>query len=491
MKPVRAALCALVLAGSSLPTARASAETFGLIPSLFPRDPIDSDTYPEQMAIGQVLEPLVTSDQFGNVASSVADKWNISDHGRLIRLHIRSNLVFSDGTPVTAADVVASLTRHWKNPESHSFTLLENISRIEAADLETVVIGLKRPQVAIFKILSWNHFGILPEKWRFSKDAAEPFIGSGPYRLVKKGGGWMFVKNDRYRRKSDAMIPEWDIVFLPPSIPDIDKIPVLPDYAPSLRGPILEHLKRNPRFDASVYQIQPRLGFSQVLAWWNPHSASYRSAPARRIKMGALRMLFNRRRNALKLPAAFGLIPYGVAAHLVSAIPFDDLTRGAVKAAARDSSGIKIIRVGVPARLRKDIFEPKDVAAIEKLLDVKFEIVEGAGFDSTRSDADIVIDLWAGGFNDPEGFVPIISDMTTMPLKEYLSTLWPLYHAASTELNWTKRSELFRKFDHALVSQERLLPGWRTESFSLVKNKLVEAQTGYRYTPKLQDVRRK
>lgn len=471
--------------------APAAAASFGLIPSHFPRDPISFDTYPEQIAIGQVLETLVTSDQFGNVASSVADKWRVSDHGRKITFRIRPNLVFSDGTPVTSADVVASLSRHWKDSKAHSFTLLENISRIDAAGPKTVVIGLKHPQVAIFKILSRNHFGIMPSAWRFSKDAAEPFVGSGPYRLVQKGAGWSFVKNERYRDAPAVTIPEWDIVFLPPAISDIDKIPLLPDYAPSLRGPLVNLLKRNPRFDPADYQIQPRLGFSQVLAWWNPHSASYRSELARHVKMGALRMLFVRRRSALKLPAAFGLIPYGVAAHLVSAVPFDDLTRDEVAAASKRSPGVGIVRVGVPARLRKDIFEPKDVETIERLLGVKFEIVEGAGFDSTRSDADIVIDLWAGGFNDPEGFVPIISDMTTLPLKEYLSTLWPLYLAASTELNWTKRSELFRKFDHALVSQERLLPGWRTESFSLLKNEFVEAQTGYRYTPRLQDVRRR
>lgn len=487
MKIIRALLFALVIARP----ASADAASFGIIPSIFPRDPIDVDTYPEKMAMSQILEPLVSSDQFGNIASALAEKWVISDHGKVIRFQLRPDAVFSDGTRLTSADVVATLNRHWKSSKSHSYSLLNNIRRIKAVDEKTVEIRLGRPQVAIFKILSWDQYGILPAKWRFSKDSKEPYTGSGPYRLIKRGEGWAFVPNDRYHDKAALKITDWDLVFVPPSIPDLERIPVLPDYAPALRGPIIDLLKKNPRFDPALYEIRPRFGFSQILAWWNPHSPVYQSAAARHVKMGALRMLFERRRSALKLPAAFGLIPYGVTAHLVSAIPFEPLRKADVAAVEAKTAGTRIIRVGVPVRLRGDVFSLDDVAAVEKLLDVKFDIIERPGYDSPKSDVDIVIDIWAGGFNDPEGFIPIITDIAKMSLKEYLASLWPLYLKASEELDWTKRSELFRDFDRQLVAQERLLPGWRTEFFTLLRKDFVETEAAYRYTPRLLDVRRK
>lgn len=490
MKRAEAALCLLALGLIFCVPPPARAASVGLIPAVFPRDPAGSLTYPEQMAISQILEPLVSSDQFGNVVSAIADKWEISDHGRTLRFHVRRNIVFSDGTPLTSADVVSSLQRHWKNKLSNSYSLLDNMSRISAVDGLTVDIRLYRPQVAFIKILTWDHFGITPAKWRFSKDSAEPFIGTGPYRLVRSGTGWSFVKNERHRDTTAVTIPKWDVVFVPPSISDLDKIPALPDYAPALRGPILDLLKRNPRFDASIYQVRPRFGYSQMLAWWNPHAAAYQSPLDRRIKMGAIRMLLNRRRSALKLPAAYGLIPQGVAGHMVGTVPFPDLRLSDVQAAAESSPKIKTIRVGVPARLKDDVFEPEDVAAIEKMLGVRFEVVIRQDFNSSPSNADIVINIWSGSFNDPEGFIPIITGMMSMPLKQYLAALWPLYLSASAELNWTKRSDLFRKFDHALVAGEWLVPAWKAEYFTLLKKDLTEAEAGYRYTPKLLEVRR-
>jgi ABC-type transport system substrate-binding protein len=105
-------VCILAVIGQ---LAEALAPSFGFIPKSFPRSTLAFDVYYEQMAIGQILEPLVTSDQYGNVAPALAMKWEILDKGKHLRFHLRPHAVFSNGKEIVAKDVVSTLTRHWKS----------------------------------------------------------------------------------------------------------------------------------------------------------------------------------------------------------------------------------------------------------------------------------------------------------------------------------------------------------------------------------------
>lgn len=465
--------------------------SFGLPPLSFPRDTVEFETYSEQMAIGQVIEPLVSNDQYGNITPALADKWAVLENGTLLRFHLRPRAVYSSGAPVTTKDVVASLTRHWKDSKSQSHPLLSNIRDIRSVPDDSIEIRLARPQVAIFKILGRDHLGIQPASWKFSRESTEPYIGSGPYRLLRKAAGWHYIKNSRYSGSNSVAIKEWRLVFSPASAQDLDKLPALPDYAPALRRGILEALKRHPGFDPARFSVYPRFSFAQMSAWWNPSSAGYADASSRRIKMGAVRALFARRRVLLQVQPALGIIPQGVPGHQLKEVVFPEMTRQEIESLSASDPKRRTIRVAVPERITGEIFEPTNVAAVERSLGVSFVLEIRPGFASPPSEADIVIDLWAGGFNDPEGFIPIITDITNLPLDKYLSSLWPLYLEASTELDWTKRSELFRRFDRELVAEERLVPGWKTEFYTILRNNLVEAEGGFRYTPRLLDMSRK
>ena len=54
---------------------------------------------------------LTRIDEEGSVYASLADGWEISDEGRTYTFHLREGLRFSDGTPLTAADVRRSWLR--------------------------------------------------------------------------------------------------------------------------------------------------------------------------------------------------------------------------------------------------------------------------------------------------------------------------------------------------------------------------------------------
>ena len=76
------------------------------------------------------------------VTGGVAQSWTISNGGSTITFHIRPGLDFSNGQPVTSADVAASLNHTKTSPLRSS---LFAITSIETPDPSTVVVNLKAP----------------------------------------------------------------------------------------------------------------------------------------------------------------------------------------------------------------------------------------------------------------------------------------------------------------------------------------------------------
>ena len=60
---------------------------------------------------------LTTMDANGKVIPGLAEKWEVSDDGLTYRFHLRNDIVWSDGTPITAEDFVYS-GRRLVNPET-------------------------------------------------------------------------------------------------------------------------------------------------------------------------------------------------------------------------------------------------------------------------------------------------------------------------------------------------------------------------------------
>ena len=85
----------------------------------------------------------------GNTAigGGVAQSWTISNNGSTITFHIRPGLEFSNGQPVTSADVAASLNHTKTSPLRSS---LFAISNIQTPDPSTVVVNLSKPTAGDF-----------------------------------------------------------------------------------------------------------------------------------------------------------------------------------------------------------------------------------------------------------------------------------------------------------------------------------------------------
>ena len=145
-----------------------------------PFDPVERDLL---SAYHLIYESLVSIDDSYLPQGSLAESWEQSNGGKTWTFHLRSDVRFSDGTPLTAADVVASaqyiLERaNDENTESRGFyaNLRYFISSINAADERTVVIRTKR---ACFGFLYAMTFPVVSA----AQVREDQPLGSGPYRI--------------------------------------------------------------------------------------------------------------------------------------------------------------------------------------------------------------------------------------------------------------------------------------------------------------------
>src|SRR6476659_4874177 len=141
----------------------------------------------------------------------LATKWDTSADGKTWTFHIRDGVKWSDGQPLTAADIAYTYNRvlHGTIESSNWSSYLNNVKTVTAPDARTVVLSLSRPNAVLplvpITILPEHIWKNVSEKAMKSYDAAptpgHPVVGSGPFQLVEGTGGgstFRFVANKNY-----------------------------------------------------------------------------------------------------------------------------------------------------------------------------------------------------------------------------------------------------------------------------------------------------
>ncbi len=109
-----------------------------------------------------VYDTLVTfpPDSVSEILPNLAASWDISDDGLVYTFTLRDDVVFSNGDPLTADDVVFSFNR-MKNLKDNPSFLADTIASVEAADDLTVVMTLTQPNPAILATLIFDAFSVI------------------------------------------------------------------------------------------------------------------------------------------------------------------------------------------------------------------------------------------------------------------------------------------------------------------------------------------
>lgn len=148
----------------------------------------------------QLYERLLSRDAEGELIPWLASDWEVSDDGLTYTFTLRDDVVFHDGTPMTAADVKFSLER-FADPEIMPYAfLIASLDTIETPDDHTVVVNFSKPAPIFLSGMGLAHIvpasiGDQPNDYLDAKA-----IGTGPFTLESRsvGQGFELKRFDDY-----------------------------------------------------------------------------------------------------------------------------------------------------------------------------------------------------------------------------------------------------------------------------------------------------
>ena len=159
-----------------------------------------------------VFDTLLGMDAKYNPQPQMAD-YAVSADKLTYTLTLRDGLTWHDGTPVTAADCVASLKR-WGENDGAARTMMAHVALIEATSDKVLVIKLAKPFGQVLELLAKP--SPVPPFMMPKRLAETPagkqvteMVGSGPFKFVadqyRPGDQAVYVKNPDYKPRSEPM----------------------------------------------------------------------------------------------------------------------------------------------------------------------------------------------------------------------------------------------------------------------------------------------
>ncbi len=123
---------------------------------------IDEAREGEQQVADLLFDGLTSVSGSGLLEPAIASGWSVSPDAKTWTFEIRPDASFSNGGPITAADVKYSLDRVAElGIESLAANRLRDVDAIETVDA-TVVITLRRPFAELPRLLASPIFGVVP-----------------------------------------------------------------------------------------------------------------------------------------------------------------------------------------------------------------------------------------------------------------------------------------------------------------------------------------
>ena len=175
--------------------------------------------------VGNVFEPLVSRDRDYKLTPALATDWKQTSP-TVWRFNLRKGVVFHDGTPFTADDVIFSYERA-KGDGSDMKTYVGQIKEIKKIDDHAVDFILNAPFPILPELFTQWH--MMSKKWCETNQALKPVDrrkgienaasfranGTGPYRLRERQPGVRstFSRNGTYWGKIDGNVDE--VIFTP------------------------------------------------------------------------------------------------------------------------------------------------------------------------------------------------------------------------------------------------------------------------------------
>jgi peptide/nickel transport system substrate-binding protein len=182
-------------------------------------NPINAPSNGSIFTIQQIFDQLVEV-QGDHLVPGLAKSWHHSANGRVWTFNLRK-AKFSNGQPVTAADVKFSLGQ-FANPKINVVYPVqgESIKKVQVVNAHTVKVRLKTVDAAFLYDIAMFAAAIVPEnvvKHESQKAFGQHPIGSGPFMVAsyRRGVATILKRNPYYWRKGQPYLSQVDFNFVP------------------------------------------------------------------------------------------------------------------------------------------------------------------------------------------------------------------------------------------------------------------------------------
>lgn len=172
----------------------------------------DKQTLNSSYQISQaVIEPLIrVGDDGTSLEPGIASSWEYSADGTELSIEINPDANFSDGAPVTAADVEFSIET-WRAGPNYGATFA-SIEKVEIKSEKSLVLHLSAPDTALVAFLAWANAGVMPDDFggRSASDYYQDPVGAGPFTVESWSGNGEVVleKNPDYYQEDRPYLDE-------------------------------------------------------------------------------------------------------------------------------------------------------------------------------------------------------------------------------------------------------------------------------------------
>jgi peptide/nickel transport system substrate-binding protein len=196
--------------------------------------------------MSNIYQSVTAPGQY-SISGGVAQSWTVSNNSSTVTLHIRPNMVFSNGAPVTASDVEASLDNTKKSPLRSSLAAIENMT---PTNPDTLVIQLKQPTAGDFLWAMTYIDGMVYPASSIADAATDP-VGAGPFMLksCQPGSSIDLVKNPKY----------WDSAAYPLGGVDFVEVGTGPQAVSAITSGAVDMISLDPQQYTEV-EHNPNIG---------------------------------------------------------------------------------------------------------------------------------------------------------------------------------------------------------------------------------------
>jgi ABC-type transport system substrate-binding protein len=443
-------------------------------------EPVLLELIEESEILTNVYEPLLATDQDGNLLPSLCEKWEVGDEGRTVWITLRDDIRFQDGHQLKAIDVKKSFERSIRLPAAElppAFATIsgalefaakkaDEVAGIVVQDENRLQFKLREPLAIYPALLADTHTGIA--RYSTADGDREPRLyGTGPFEITSHTPRQIVLQRNADYWKGNP--PRLDAVEFRPGLNATMIAGGLRsgeyDLARDLLPNDLDEILRDPRLRRGLIETPKKNTYFALFNTVNGLAALNPSL--RKALTGVVRTheLVWQTLGRFAQPAVC-FIPPGMLGHdpgkrrqLLSR----EEALGLIK-----SAGLEKIRLKASLHpILRDRYASLVTALFslwaELGVEVSIETADMAAYlDSFQhSDGlDLFIGRWSPDYDDPDNFTHYLFHSQSGALRPYFASAEAdrLLEEARAESRPRTREALYRKFENLLNDAAVLIP---------------------------------